>query len=1782
MHKRLTKLLVCIMLSGSASIGLAAEPEIVFGPLDGGVNDGTEPFGSSVYDALGDPLPCASASDTDLLGADCGETNRVVRTQDLVTHNWSVSVNGGDDSILAGDPVLTDVVIEQTIYPSAGPGPIAVVTFDTLPTACREDAGGGTNPPSSIVANADGSSTLTCNLGEFIEGQGRIFSVGVKASGLSENGSSYTTTQRVYSLDEDGDENAKVNTFVDDRPIMISAAPAYDLIHSVSSTQAMLNSSVGKRDLGTGNGPELGFYGYMQIRMAAGRRTGIEAIEQEIVFKDVFKATTGSSAGPDYDLEFYVTQCTSNPSGWGTETWGSMSIRTDRPDSEHVLDSGTCTYERDDADPTSKSFTVTIDDVDLSGTHYPSRTVGGTDLTAGPYYVMNHRVQIWIPFRSVDLTDGILGNNTGEVWLSSLLKDFDPTSPSGVENYGGLKEPGYNGNLIDGERSNNQLGPALFQLVPKGNFSKRNLKYTDQRVLSYAYSGTSNYHSGDGELESGQTYAGWILVYNQGTVPFYNPIACDIFDNTTQQLTERGDVAATRTSTPGSYAFMGTYAPGGHDYRDYTIEYANIDLSGDDPLNGDGVVGYDYDVATGRYNGTWAKQSAARCDDASPSDGQWYTDPTQVPGGIDGVNAARARMTDTTQAFEPSHQIRFITPLKARDRFNGGPHDGDIIPVGTVLANFGNFRSDEWSRNWLTRSYEPSPETGSVDGDRVTLTRLKMVLDSHSISPYAAPANTTSTLAGKQIIWQVDTAVQSTLAEPSIAENLKIIDVLPPSASYNHSCTVAYEGGTPAGQVQYNTDKDGNAAPGYTRLIWELGDLRANTVIPPRIICTDSDPLADHGTAVINYAEIRADNVLSSLAARSDTHTISLEQVGEIQVSKTVDVPLDDRNDEQVYTMSWSNFSAAIRINNPVAIDILPFNGDGILERSPPSSFNGVLELVQAPTTAWLDGSVPDTSVTGGEDPIGTWYYSIDDPTTIDVDPDSNTSNWCLESDFNTSDCPTEFADVTAVKFMSNYPLEKDGNPRQGMNTKLVLKAGDSVDPDSTGANKSGDVYTNRFSLDSSTLPAAQFFQSGNATVQIASYSLGDFVFADIDDDGKYDPEVDYTAPDGVVVNLRKADGTLVRSTTIGLEKTARYVFNVLDSGDYYVEIPATEFQDGALLEHWTTSQLLTAADDDNDEGVDQHAYSTGTPAVDGVRTGTVTLSATPPVPGGIPLGNEPLGDNVAFITDPTGDDFSNLTLDMGLVPDTYEVTGTVWNDANNNGLRERTEVGIPNVTVVLYGAPWGDKRCRSVDTDANGFYKFDKVMTGSYQIFESDQSDAPFGYATCPPTTGDPDTYTSTTSNTRNINVYETHVRRQDFGDYNGIIIRGTVFDDNGLSSGTSANEKQDGGEKGIGGVKVVASDGSGTVYDTTRTATDGSYVLYVPGTATNVEVREYDPNGYVTTGAEVGNTSGSYSSSNDAISFTATAATEFTGLDFGDVRKPVFEPDHTGEILPGNVVFYAHQFKTQAAGTVSFDRTSDINKSVGWASLLYRDSNCDGVLNGAEGQMALSTTGIDVDAGDSVCIIDKVYAPSNVAAGDRYRVTTTATYQFGGSALGSIALTVTDVTTAAQSVAPALPATPAVDAAPAQPVTPAVDATPTTPATPAIDATPAQPAVAATPVTPAVGPSRLELRKSVQNKSKGTAETETVNQADPGDVLIYRIYYSNTGTGPLTELQVNDRTPAYTSLEANSAKCVTPIPSGMNCVPVESFDAVRWEFTGPLLGGHSGSVRYEVRIDN
>ncbi|QQZ28160.1 IPTL-CTERM sorting domain-containing protein [Thiothrix subterranea] len=1436
-----------------------------FGPNDGTV-DGTAPF--NVFNG------CAGdAANRQTAGEDCGEGNLVVRNQDVVAHSWSVVAKN-----YAGAANLKNVVLEQTIKPETG----AVIAFERIPVVCTATGGGGTAPVSNIVNNADGSSTLTCNLGEFTEGQQKSFSVFVKVSGKSPNNSSYTSEQRLYSKDDAGVENATGASSPVVGPILISAAPAYDLIHSISSTQGLYNRDPGKRDVGYGL--EMGYYTYMMIRVAATRKTGVESITQPFSFDNVVTAVHTDGVTPYPEFEYHITQCIPQPSGWGGEVWGNETMYADQPLNTKVINSGTCEYTRSNpSDPTS-DYSFTIKDADLSGNRYPTKTVyGGADLTAGPYYVVNHRVQVWIPFRTIEAEDGNPSNNNGQVKVSSALTGFDPNGVSGTSNFGALKEPGFDGALMDDNtRSNNLLGPTDYPIFPAGSFCDYIFDRENGSGASYTYLPTqSGWHSGDGEVEPGQTYHNMLHYGNSGSVNLTNPVACTAFDNSTQKPVTRDKIGA---PADGVYAYVGTYAGEGFDATKYTVEYGHADTTSDDILDGDGNGTKDYDLASGRYDGDWTKSAAVRCDDAV-SPGGWHTDINAVSdgavSGVDAVNIVRVRLKDpVADSLDPGQYIRFAIPLEARNTFNGGPYNGEQIPIGTVLASFGAVKSDQWAQTWYPgnpRDYNPMPETGACDGDRVTLNRVSLRIDSESLTPVAASGKTASTLAGKQIVWKLNTSAQSRQST-AVANNVKIIDVLPPLASYNAACTLAQAGGTLPSLVEYNKDKDGNAAPGYTRLSWNLGDVTANTEIPPRIFCTDTDSLAANNSNVVNWATIRADNVSFSASRQQDDHTITLEQSGSIQLSKKVDMPLDDMNDDQVHTISWSNFAASFSINAPTVIDVFPFmsgGGDGLSSKSPrtpASNFHGKLVLTTVPTITWLNGTVP-----GAADPnpeLGTWYYSADAPETINYDPDTNTSKWCTEAQFGSGGgCPAALDNVTAVKFVSNYALERDGNPRQGMTSTFTLQAGDTVDPNSSLANKAGDLYVNRFTMDSTSLPADQFLASNNVSVQVAAYSIGDFIFADNNQNGLYDVGVDAPAPDGITVDLYDSADKKVATTTTGVVGAGRFLFEPLASGQYYIKIPAGQFQSSGKLFGWQASVVPDGATEEGNgnETVDQHGYAAGALTSTGIRTGLITLSANPPPPGGVPTGNEPMGDNAGSITDPTGDDFSNLTLDIGLVPPPASLGDTVWNDVNQNGMQDVGEQGLSNVLVKLLDKDGVE--LKNLRTDSAGKYEFTNLSAGSYYV----EVVRPAGYSLSAKDQGADDTSDSDMNPvdgrsaliTLGFGVHDPNV---DAGLFRAASIGDRVWLDANGDAVQDASETTN-----LANVTILLQDSAGNTLDTTDTDTNGAYLFsgLQPGNyKVKIDTTDADLVGYTLT------------TDNNPHSVTLAEGQAYVDADFGFVN--------------------------------------------------------------------------------------------------------------------------------------------------------------------------------------------------------------------------------------------------------------------------------------------------------
>lgn len=363
---------------------------------------------------------------------------------------------------------------------------------------------------------------------------------------------------------------------------------------------------------------------------------------------------------------------------------------------------------------------------------------------------------------------------------------------------------------------------------------------------------------------------------------------------------------------------------------------------------------------------------------------------------------------------------------------------------------------------------------------------------------------------------------------------------------------------------------------------------------------------------------------------------------------------------------------------------------------------------------------------------------------------------------------------------------------------------------------------------------------------------------------------------------------------------------------------------------------------------------------------------------------------------------------------------------------------------------------------------------------------------------------------------------------------ISGRVFADNGTGGGTAHDVVQNGTEAGVSGVTIRLMDTTGTTTRaTTVTGGDGSYSLVIPNTLTTgtvLRIVETTPAGYQSTGGQVGTTGGAYNrgtAPNDYISFTLTASTNYNGVNFGEVPPNTFVNDNQRTILPGSTAFHPHTFTAGTAGTVSFSLTTvPTPASVTWTQFVYRDLNCNGLLDGAEGSSLLSGP-VAVVAGSQVCIIVKENAPATAPVNAQDVITVTATFTY----------------------------VPPLIVAPAPP-----------------------------PPLTAVA-TRTDITIVGNATNAGLVLLKTVDKATalPGDNLVYVITYTNNSSGSLTNIIINDATPNFTTFV--SAACGT-LGNGLSSCTVTTQPAagatgsVQWTLTGALLSSGSGTVTYTVQI--
>ncbi|MBL8521263.1 MAG: DUF11 domain-containing protein [Betaproteobacteria bacterium] len=230
----------------------------------------------------------------------------------------------------------------------------------------------------------------------------------------------------------------------------------------------------------------------------------------------------------------------------------------------------------------------------------------------------------------------------------------------------------------------------------------------------------------------------------------------------------------------------------------------------------------------------------------------------------------------------------------------------------------------------------------------------------------------------------------------------------------------------------------------------------------------------------------------------------------------------------------------------------------------------------------------------------------------------------------------------------------------------------------------------------------------------------------------------------------------------------------------------------------------------------------------------------------------------------------------------------------------------------------------------------------------------------------------------------------------------------------------------------------------------------------------------------------------------------------------------------LPGSTVLYTHVFNAGLAGTVSFSISNVPTPAVaGWTNAIFRDTNCNGMLEIGEGSTPLAGS-VAVNPGDQVCLVIKSNIPATAPYNAQDVIAVTATFT---QVMGPMTnYTRQDVTTVG-----------------------------------------------------AAGGAGLTLMKSVRNVTQGGA-AGTTNTARPGDTLEYVVTYSNAASTPVMMVVISDNTPAFTNFV--SASCGMPLPAALTACNVTTQPVVgaggnvQWTLTGQLNASQSGTVVFRVVV--
>ncbi|MEC7119552.1 MAG: SdrD B-like domain-containing protein, partial [Pseudomonadota bacterium] len=368
-------------------------------------------------------------------------------------------------------------------------------------------------------------------------------------------------------------------------------------------------------------------------------------------------------------------------------------------------------------------------------------------------------------------------------------------------------------------------------------------------------------------------------------------------------------------------------------------------------------------------------------------------------------------------------------------------------------------------------------------------------------------------------------------------------------------------------------------------------------------------------------------------------------------------------------------------------------------------------------------------------------------------------------------------------------------------------------------------------------------------------------------------------------------------------------------------------------------------------------------------------------------------------------------------------------------------------------------------------------------------------------------------------------------------IHISGRVFEDNSGTTAMAANAyngTQETGEQGIVGSSVQLTNCGVDVIATTQTDAAGGYQFAVQSSSLsspNFCIRQTNLVGYTSVSGSTG-----YARATDTITLANTGATDYANHNFGDARlNLILTTDGQQTTIAGGTVNYTHILRSTAVLDVgAFVTNSAENPQLGWTTVLYRDDNCNGVIDSNES--ALSASVGQLLPNQDYCVVQRVNAPAQASGGAQHVAHLTASYsatlQDGGTVTG-------DSNTRHD--------------------------------------------------TTVISTSSLIMSKQVRVVANcpSTATDSTLfsdrNQAKNGDFLEYEILYRNVGTRNLSQVRVRDAVPSGTLFK--SAHCEdTPASAICQLETQPALDSqqgeLSWLVTNTVPPAQQGTVRFCVQV--